>query len=56
MTPSKTAKALGCKSLRQVSEVSGVPVSTLRDWYESRPFAFSAVCKQVKEKQQEQQQ
>lgn len=47
MTPSQKAKALGCDSLAQVIEVSGVPRSTLADWHESRPFVFAAVCEKV---------
>lgn len=47
MTPSQKAKALGCDSLAQVITVSGVPRSTLADWYESRPFVFAAVCEKV---------
>lgn len=46
-TPAKTAKRLGCKSLAQVSEVSGVSVSTLRDWHESRPYVFRSICTNV---------
>ena len=44
MTPSQTAKALGCQSLAQVSKASGVPIQTLRDWHGSRPWVFEACC------------
>lgn len=47
MTPSQQAKALGCQSLAQVTRVSGVPIQTLRDWHESRPWVFEAVCIRV---------
>lgn len=43
MTASKQAKTLGAKSLKQVSEVSGVPVRTLHDWYEDKPDLFETV-------------
>ena len=47
MTPSKKAKQLGCESLAQVSQVSGVPYNTLVDWSKHREFAFNAVCLEV---------
>ena len=47
MTPSKLAKQLGCKSLRQVSEVSGKSEQTLSNWFKSNTFVFTAVCEKV---------
>lgn len=44
MTASETAKALGCKSLAQVSEISQVPIRTLQDWSKSKPVLFKLVC------------
>jgi len=37
MTPSVLAKSMGLKSLKQVSEMSGVGVSTLHDWAKTKP-------------------
>lgn len=45
MTPSKTAKELGCKSLAQVSELTGIPVSTLKDWHKQKSVTFQKLCK-----------
>lgn len=44
MTPSKTAKRLGCKSLVQVSEVTKVHVNTLKGWHKEKPELFEVVC------------
>lgn len=47
MTPSKTAKELGCKSLAQVSQLTGIPVSTLKDWHRQKPVTFEKLCNLV---------
>lgn len=48
MTPSQTAKQLGCKSLAQVSRETKTPIRTLRDWFTSRPLVFRALCEYTK--------
>ena len=50
VTPSKTAKELGCKSLAQVSQLTGIPVSTLKDWHKQKPETFNKLCKLVGDK------
>lgn len=45
MTPSKKAKQAGLTSLAELSRISTVPVTTLRDWYKSKPELFSFMCK-----------
>ncbi len=44
MTASQLAKKLGCKSLKEVSEVSGLPVNTLLRWHKEKPKGFKVVC------------
>ena len=44
MTPSQQAKAHGLKSLRQLSLIALVPVSTLKDWARDKPERFKRVC------------
>ena len=44
MTPSKQAKQAGLTSLAELSEISHVPVSTLRDWFNNYPKRFSFLC------------
>lgn len=44
MTPSKQAKQAGLNSLAELSEISHVPVSTLRDWFNNYPQRFNFVC------------
>ncbi len=44
MTPSQTAKALGCKSLSQVSQITGVSLQTLGNWHKDKPELFKVVC------------
>ena len=49
MTPAKTAKSAGLKSLLQMSILSSVPIGTLRDWFYDKPILFKIVilgCKQ----------
>ncbi|CAH9012051.1 hypothetical protein VPHF27_0030 [Vibrio phage F27] len=48
MTPSQTAKQLGCKSLAQVARETKTPIRTLRDWFASRPLVFKALCEYTK--------
>lgn len=43
MTPSQQAKAAGLKSLQQVSEITGKPIQTLRDWHKDQPKLFAIV-------------
>ena len=47
MTPSEKAKSLGCKSLGEVSRVSGLSKQTLINWSRNRPFVYEAVCEKV---------
>lgn len=50
MTPSKKAKSLGLKSIKQVSEITGVSVQTLYNWSKQKPRLFYAVlvgCKKI---------
>jgi len=44
MTPSQTAKALGCKSLSQVTQLTGVSLQTLSNWHKDKPELFKVVC------------
>ena len=56
MTPSQTAKSAGLKNLAQVIEITGVPRSTLVDWYHNKPKLFNAVilgCKTISEDENE---
>ena len=43
MTPSQQAKSVGLKSLTQVSELTGVRLSTLYNWHEHKPALFHIV-------------
>jgi len=43
MTPSQQAKLAGLKSLAQASEMSHIPVSTLRDWFKNYPERFKFI-------------
>jgi len=43
MTASKKAKAQGLKSLRQMSELTGVKERTLINWHKDRPLLFKVV-------------
>jgi len=51
MTPAKRAKQLGCLSLRQVSQTTGVAESTLHDWFKNKPKLFDVVCVGVARKE-----
>lgn len=51
MTPAKRAKQLGCLSLRQVSQTTGVAESTLHDWFKNKPKLFDVVCVGVASKE-----
>jgi hypothetical protein len=50
MTPSQTAKQLGCKSLVQVSEVTEIHINTLKGWHKRKPKLFEIICLGVLEK------
>ena len=43
MTPSKQAKEAGLKSLKQVSVMTGKPVTTLHNWHKDSPRLFKIV-------------
>jgi len=43
MTPSQAAKALGCKSLSQVTQLTGVSLQTLSNWHKDKPELFKIV-------------
>jgi len=54
MTPSQQAKRAGLDSLAQVSRITGVAVSTLKDWHKHKPKLFAVVlagCKQTGEEE-----
>jgi len=44
MTASQKAKQLGCKSLTQVSELTGASLQTLGNWHKNKPELFVVVC------------
>jgi len=51
MTPSKTVKTAGLKSLAEMVELTGVPRRTLEDWHRSKRQQFDrilALCVEVK--------
>jgi len=48
MTPSQQAKAEGLKGLTEVSEMSGVALSTLSDWHREKPRLFALVLRGCK--------
>jgi hypothetical protein len=43
MTPSQQAKAAGLKSLKQVTEITGVSGNTLDNWSKNKPELFKTV-------------
>jgi hypothetical protein len=43
MTPSQQAKAAGLKSLKQVTEITGVSGNTLDNWSKHKPELFKTV-------------
>ena len=43
MTPSQQAKAAGLKSLKEVSELTGVSIQTLINWHKNKPALFVVV-------------
>lgn len=43
MTPSLQAKSAGLKSLAEVSQITGVAISTLNDWHRTKPDLFKVV-------------
>lgn len=44
MSASKKAKAAGLDSLKEMSELVGVPVTTLNDWVKKKPKTFEALA------------
>lgn len=45
MTPSTQAKSAGLASLAELSKITHVPVTTLRDWHSKQPERFSFLCR-----------
>ena len=45
MTPSTQAKAAGLNSLAELSQITHMPVSTLKDWFRNYPKRFEFICK-----------
>ena len=45
MKCSEEVKLAGVKSLRQFSEITGVPVTTLRDWHKNKKKLFEILLK-----------
>lgn len=43
MTPSQQAKSVGLKSLTQVSQITGVGLTTLINWHRDKPELFKVV-------------
>jgi hypothetical protein len=43
MTASEQAKQIGLKSLKQVSDLTGVSVQTLHNWHQNRPELFKTI-------------
>ena len=52
MKCSEYVKSEGVKSLTLLSEITEVPITTLRDWYKTRRKAFEYLVKGVKWKDQ----
>jgi len=48
MTPSQQVKSVGLKSLTQVSELTGVSLQTLSNWYKDKPKLFNVVIEGCK--------
>ena len=44
MSAADTAVSYGIRLVR-INEITGVPLSTLYDWYKSKPLLFEAVCR-----------
>lgn len=44
MTPSQTAKHHGCKSLKQVSDLTEQSEQTLINWHRDKPELYRIVC------------
>lgn len=51
MKCSEYVKSEGIKSLTLLSELTEVPITTLRDWYKTRRKAFEYLTKGVKVEQ-----
>lgn len=43
MTASEKCKAAGLKSLAELGEITGVAISTLNDWFRTKPKLFETV-------------
>lgn len=43
MTPSQQIKEAGLKSLPQVSEISTIPIGTLKGWHRRKPKTFDFI-------------
>lgn len=43
MTPSQQIKEAGLKNLTQVSEISAIPVGTLKGWHKNKPKQFDFI-------------
>ncbi len=52
MKCSEYVKSEGIKSLTLLSEITGVPITTLRDWYKTRRKAFEYLVIGVKVEQE----
>lgn len=48
LTPSKRVKSLGVKNLVTLSDKTGVPISTLKDWSKTKPETFDKLCNLVR--------
>ena len=54
MSASKKAKQGGLSSLKEMSELVAVPVTTLNDWVKTRPVTFDALVLGAVEKKKRQ--
>ena len=54
MSASKKAKQGGLASLKEMSELTGVPVTTLTDWKKTKPVTFDVLVIGAAEKKKRQ--
>jgi hypothetical protein len=54
MSASKKAKDGGLKSLKEMSELTAVPVTTLTDWEKTKPVTFDVLVIGAAEKKKRQ--
>ena len=54
MSASKKAKQKGLASLKEMSELVAVPVTTLTDWEKTRPITFDVLIVGAAEKKKRQ--